>query len=42
MHFSPGADTNSSDYSIKVGKIDNVSMKKLNLLGCNSIRELIF
>lgn len=42
MHFSSEADTNSSGYSIKVGKIDNVSMKKLNSLGCTSVRELMF
>lgn len=42
MQFSSGADTSSSDYSINVGKIDNVSMRKLNLQGCTSVRELIF
>lgn len=42
MQFSSGADTSSSVYSINVGKIDNVSMKKLTLLGCTSVRDLIF
>lgn len=42
MQFFSGADTSSSGYSREVWKIDNVSMKNLNLLGCTSVRELIF